>query len=302
MTEFLERNRRGCTLCPRKCNMNRQAGQVGVCGMPTTLHISRVAPHMWEEPVISGTHGSGTIFFTGCNLRCVFCQNRTISQEMNGYPVTEDELSVAMLTLQDQGVHNINLVTPTHYTDTLARVLKSIKSRLHIPVVWNSSGYETPETLKMVEGLVDIYLPDFKYFDPQLAALYSTASDYPAVATAAIQEMYRQVGPVIIGADGLMKKGLLVRHLVLPGHRSDSIAVLHHLASFLDPTAIRVSIMRQYTPDFAMDCPYKNLHRRLTDFEYESVLNTAAELGLDGYRQGKDAADKAFTPDFTPPH
>ena len=287
-----------CRLCPRRCGVDRVSGQIGVCGMPNTLYISRSAPHMWEEPPISGTRGSGTVFFTGCNLRCVFCQNRTISREGVGYPVTEKELTDKILELQDMGVHNVNLVTPTHYTAQLARVLEKIKPRLHIPVVWNSSGYESVDALRLVEGLVDIYLPDFKYLSPELAKAYSAAPDYADVTTEAVKEMYRQVGKFVLDADGIMTRGMILRHLVLPGCRADSMAVLRHMADILPSAHIRVSIMRQYTPDFAMDCPHKNLRRRVTDFEYTSVLDEATRLGLDGYSQGKDAADKVFTPDF----
>ena len=286
-----------CRLCPRNCGVNRREGKVGVCGMPETLYISRCAPHMWEEPPISGTRGSGTVFFSGCNLRCVFCQNRTISREGVGHPVTEDELITKMLGLQEQGVHNVNLVTPTHYTAQLARLLEKLKPRLHIPVVWNSSGYESVEALRMVDGLVDIYLPDFKYMSPELAASYSAAPDYADRATEAVLEMYRQVGKYR-ESNGLAEKGVIIRHLVLPGCRADSMAVLRHIADILPADDIRISVMRQYTPDFATDCPHKNLHRRVTEFEYTSVLDETARLGLEGYSQGKDAASKAFTPDF----
>ena len=286
-----------CRLCPRNCGVNRREGKVGVCGMPETLYISRCAPHMWEEPPISGTRGSGTVFFSGCNLRCVFCQNRTISREGVGHPVTEDELITKMLGLQEQGVHNVNLVTPTHYTAQLARLLEKLKPRLHIPVVWNSSGYESVEALRMVDGLVDIYLPDFKYMSPELAASYSAAPDYADRATEAVLEMYRQVGKYR-ESNGLAEKGVIIRHLVLPGCRADSMAVLRHIADILPADDIRISVMHQYTPDFAMDCPHKNLHRRVTEFEYTSVLDETARLGLEGYSQGKDAASKAFTPDF----
>ena len=286
-----------CNLCPRACGARRGEGEVGVCGMPATLYVSRCAPHYWEEPPISGTRGSGTVFFSGCNLRCVFCQNRSISREGVGRPVSREELVGILLSLQEQGVHNINLVTPTHYASTLARVLEQVKPRLHIPVVWNSSGYETVEALRMVEGLVDIYLPDFKYLSAELAAAYSSAPDYAERATEAVLEMYRQVGPYR-QREGLAEGGVIIRHLVLPGQRRDSMAVLGHIAAILPPQDIRVSVMRQYTPDFAMDCPHKNLHRRVTEFEYASVLEEAARLGLEGFSQGKDAADKAFTPDF----
>ncbi len=287
-----------CLLCPRRCGVDRLAGEAGACGVPAQLIISRAAPHMWEEPAISGKRGSGTIFFAGCNLRCIFCQNRAISHERRGKAVSEDELGEIMLSLQEMGVHNINLVTPTHYADTLARVLTSVKSRLHIPVVWNSSGYELPETLRALEGLVDIYLPDFKYMSSELASRYSSAPDYPERATEAVLEMYRQVGPVRYDGQGMMTRGLVIRHLVLPGHRADSMAVLAQIATILPTRDIRMSIMWQYTPDFAVDSPYKNLHRRVTDFEYESVLAESTRLTLGGYCQGKDAADRAYTPDF----
>ncbi len=289
-----------CTLCPRACAARRDDGELGVCGTPASLTVSRAAPHLWEEPCISGLdgRGSGTIFFAGCNLGCIFCQNRPISHERRGRTITEDQLIATMLDLQARGVHNINLVTPTHYTDTLARVLSAVRPRLHVPVVWNSSGYESPATLSMLDDLVDIYLPDFKYLSPDLAARYSGAPDYPARATEAILEMYRQVGPVTYDGHGIMTRGLMVRHLVLPGHRAESIAVLDHLAALLPIRDVRFSIMRQYTPDFAMDTPYQNLHRRLTNFEYDSVLKHASNLGTVGYCQGKDAADRAYTPDF----
>lgn len=287
-----------CLLCPRQCGVDRGAGEIGVCGMPDSFWVSRCAPHLWEEPPISGRNGSGTVFFTGCNLRCVFCQNRSISREGVGRAITDGELTDSILRLQEQGVHNVNLVTPTHYTERLARLLESIKPRLHIPVVWNSGGYESAETLRRLEGLVDIYLPDFKYLSPELSAAYSAAPDYADRATEAVIEMYRQVG-AYQEREGLAVRGLIVRHLVLPGCRADSIAVLRHLAAVLPVSDIRVSIMRQYTPDFAMeDCPHKSLRRRVTDFEYSSVLDEADRLGLEGFRQGKDAASRVFTPDF----
>ena len=286
-----------CVLCPRKCGVDRTRGERGVCGMPAEFYVSRCAPHLWEEPPISGQRGSGTVFFTGCNLRCIFCQNRTISREGVGHAVTEAELADKILNLQDQGVHNINLVTPTHYTEGLARLLEKLKPRLQIPVVWNSSGYESVEALRLLDGLVDIYLPDFKYVSTELSAAYSAAPDYADRATEAVLEMYRQVGKYR-EENGLTVSGMVIRHLVLPGCRTDSLAVLRHIAAILPPADIRVSIMRQYTPDFAMDCAYKNLRRRLTEFEYTSVLEEAARLGLEGFSQGKDAADKAFTPDF----
>ena len=297
MNPLFENSMTSCALCPRMCGVDRTAGQVGVCGMTDDIRVARIAPHMWEEPPISGSNGSGTVFFTGCSLRCIFCQNRVISREGLGKIYSESELTNAILSLRDQGVHNINFVTPTHYTSVIARILEKIKPTLGIPVVWNCGGYECADTLRMLEGLVDIYLPDFKYMSPELAASYSAAVDYPTRATEAVQEMYRQTG-AYTEEGGLATKGVIVRHLVLPGCRSDSMAVLRHIASIFPPEDIRVSVMRQYTPEFATDAPYKNLHRRVTDFEYTSVLDEANRLGLKGFSQGKDAATKAYTPNF----
>jgi putative pyruvate formate lyase activating enzyme len=286
-----------CCLCPRQCGADRAAGELGVCGTPDTFLVSRIAPHLWEEPPISGKNGSGTVFFTGCNLRCVFCQNRTISREGVGRAMTDGELTDAILRLQEQGVHNINLVTPTHYTARLVRLLEAVKPRLRVPVVWNSGGYESVESLRLLDGLVDIYLPDFKYISSALSSDYSAAPDYADRATEAVTEMYRQTG-AYKEQSSLAVRGLIIRHLVLPGCRTDSIAVMRHLAAILPTESIRVSVMRQYTPDFAADCPYKNLHRRVTDFEYTSVLDEAERLGIIGFSQSKESATKVYTPDF----
>ncbi|MBE6558245.1 MAG: 4Fe-4S cluster-binding domain-containing protein [Ruminococcaceae bacterium] len=287
-----------CHQCPRECRVDRDAKGAGYCGMPNEIYVSRCAPHMWEEPPISGTRGSGTLFFTGCNLRCVFCQNAIISRERKGKAVDEKQLKQMIFSLVDLGVHNINLVTPTHYTDNLVRILEDIKSQLSIPVVWNSSGYESVASLQRLEGLVDVYLPDFKYISRDLSSAYSGAPDYAEVASLALQEMYRQVGDPLFDSHGLITKGLIVRHLVLPGCRRDSIAVVKHLSAILPKDGFKLSLMRQYTPEFAKHTPYKNLHRRVTDFEYSSVVEEALRLGLDGYTQGKDSATVKFTPDF----
>lgn len=286
-----------CRICPRKCGVDRAERQ-GYCQMTDEIYVARCAPHAWEEPPISGERGSGTVFFSGCNLRCVFCQNHVISHDRRGRAVTEDELADMLMALADTGVHNLNLVTPTHYTPQLVRVLERIKPDLHIPVVWNSSGYESPETLSMLDGLVDIYLPDFKYVSSKLSASYSGAPDYAEVASAALATMLRQVGQVQLDADGMMRKGMIVRHLVLPGCRKDSIAVVRRLATLLPVQDFKLSLMRQYTPEFAVGCPYANLHRRVTDFEYRSVVDEAMRLGFDGYTQGRDAATSDYTPRF----
>ncbi len=287
-----------CDGCPRACGVVRGEAGGGYCGMPDLPVISRAAPHLWEEPPISGTRGSGTIFFAGCNLRCVFCQNKVISHGKHGSVVTPEELGDTMLRLADTGVHNINLVTPTHYTRVIAKVLEKVRPKLSIPVVWNSGGYEKADGLAMLDGLVDIYLPDFKFFSPELSAMYAGAKDYAEVATGAFKVMYEQVGKPLLDADGIMQRGLMVRHLVLPGCRKDSLLVLEHLVSFLPKDGFFLSLMRQYTPAFALDTPYENLHRRLTDFEYTSVADKVQALGLNGYFQGKESADVAFTPDF----
>ena len=252
---------------------------------------------MWEEPPISGKNGSGTVFFSGCNLRCVFCQNKAISRSAAGKAYTEDQLISEMLRLQGEGAHNVNLVTPTHYVDSLIPALERVRPMLNVPVVWNSGGYESVETLKRLEGLVDVYLPDLKYFSAELSAKYSSAPDYFEVARDAIKEMHRQVGEVRI-EDGLIKKGVVVRHLVLPSCRKDSIRIVEELSELLPVSEVRLSIMRQFTPDFVDGDKYPELNRRVTSFEYDSVVKRATELGFDGYTQGAEAAVSSYTPDF----
>lgn len=287
-----------CVICPRRCGVDRSGGERGVCGVPSEFTVSRIALHPWEEPPISGTRGSGTVFFAGCNLRCVFCQNRTISREGVGSVISEDDLICRMLTLQEEGAHNINLVTPTHFSQEIAKALSLVRHRLSIPVIYNTSGYERVESLSRLEGLVDAYLPDFKYYASDLSARYSGAADYRQVAQAALMEMYRQVGDFTLDEAGLLRSGILLRHLVLPGNRHDSMAVLDLVAELLPPSRIRVSIMSQYTPEFAMDCPFPELHRRVTRFEYESVVEHALSLGFTGYMQGRDSASAIYTPKF----
>lgn len=267
--------------------------------MPWEIRVARAALHMWEEPQISGKRGSGTIFFCGCNLRCVYCQNRDVSRAVLGQTVSEEELIDVMLRLREAGAHNINLVTPTQYVEAIARVLKKIKPRLEIPVVYNCGGYESVETLRLLDGLVDVYLPDFKYFDSELSLAYSGAADYFSVACEALEEMLRQTGKAVYDDDGMLLRGTVVRHLVLPGCRKDSIEVLRHLAKRFGAEAFSLSLMSQYTPAFAMDTPYENLHRRVTSFEYHAVLDEAIRLGFTGNFQARSSATEAFTPDFT---
>ncbi len=288
-----------CRICPRNCGAKRNTGERGFCGVDDTPRIARAALHAWEEPPISGKRGSGTVFFSGCNLRCVFCQNHAVSHDALGRPVSEEALADVLLQLQDEGAHNINLVTPSHNSHILRRVLTKVKPRLSIPVVWNSSGYESVETLRSLEGLIDVYLPDFKYFSTDLSAQYSAAPDYFPVAMKAVEEMLRQQPTCTFDAEGMLLLGTVVRHLVLPGCREDSIALLRALKERFGTDRFLLSLMCQYTPDFAGDCPHKNLHRKLTTFEYRSVLKEATALGFDGFSQSHAAATSAFTPQFS---
>ena len=287
-----------CELCPRRCGVDRSRGERGVCDSGDLARVARVSLHAFEEPCISGLRGSGTIFFSGCSLGCVFCQNRAISRSPVGEEMDRHALGEAMLSLQEQGAHNINLVTGTHFCDRIAEALSDIKPRLHIPVVYNTSGYERVQSLRMLEGLVDVYLPDFKYASSELAARYSFAPDYPEVAVAAIAEMYRQTGAFVLDGEGMVQKGTMVRLLVLPSHRADAMAVLRLLRDAVPPEKIRLSLMSQYTPEFAADAPDRALHRRVTRFEYESVVEEAVRLGFDGYCQQKSSASASYTPNF----
>lgn len=287
-----------CTQCPRACSADREAGELGYCRAPSGFLVARAARHPFEEPCISGTRGSGTVFFSGCNLRCVFCQNREISHGLLGKSVSPEELEELLLRLRDEGAHNVNLVTPTPYALQLIPVLSRLKKRLGIPIVYNSSGYESVDTLRRLEGLVDVYLPDFKYLDPSLARTYSDAPDYPEVAFAALEEMLRQRGTRRFDGDGLLLEGVMVRHLVLPGQRKDSLALLRALADRFGSDAFLLSLMSQYTPEFASQAPYPELHRRLTTFEYDCVCRVAAALGFSGFSQSRASASAGYTPNF----
>ena len=287
-----------CTQCPRNCGIDRINGTIGYCGAPWDFVVSRASLHQWEEPSLSGTRGSGTVFFSGCNLRCVFCQNRDVSHTLVGKRLSPNELAALMLRLQDAGAHNINLVTPTPYAIQLAEVLQAVKPSLHIPVVYNCGGYESVEALKHLDGLVDVYLPDCKYHSAELATRYSDAPDYFAVATKAIDEMLRQVGKPQLDRDGMIQRGMILRHLVLPSHRSDSEALLSALADLFGTDAFLLSLISQYTPEFAKSCPYPALCRRVTSFEYDRVLTHAQKLGFEGYFQARQSASADYTPNF----
>lgn len=287
-----------CDLCPRECMANRSDGELGYCGVSDTVKVAYYGPHRFEEPVLSGTNGAGAVFFSGCSLRCVYCQNYDLSHSAKGNAVTLSELQNMMLELAEKSVHCIDLVTPTHYADKLVYVLEEVRPKINIPIVWNTGGYEKVQTLKMLDGLVDIYLPDLKYVSPELSKKYSDAENYCETATAALSEMYRQTGKCVIGDDGLMKRGVLIRHMVLPGCRHDSIAVLDRIAKTVPTANVRLSLMSQYTPDFAKNSPHRELHRRITRFEYMTVLHHAEELGFDGFYQDRSSANIMYTPDF----
>ncbi len=286
-----------CELCPHRCGVDRRQAR-GVCGAPETIRVSRVSRHAYEEPCISGSRGSGTVFFSGCVLSCVFCQNQPISRGIIGEDISVRRLSALFLELQEAGVHNVNLVTPTQYTDKICEALAAVKGELRIPVVWNSGGYERPETLRLTRGLVDIYMPDFKYVSRELSLRYSGAADYAERTAEAIAFMYEMLGRAVFDDDDIMRRGVLVRHLVLPACRRDSEAVLRRLAEIVPPSDIVLGLMSQYTPSFYMGGE-KNLRRRVTTFEYESVRKVALELGFEGYMQSPMSATAEFTPKFT---
>lgn len=287
-----------CNLCPRACNRNRANGELGFCGMPEDIYIARAALHMWEEPCISGKEGSGAVFFTGCPLRCVFCQNRKIALGKIGKKISVERLSEIFIELQSQGANNINLVTPTHYNMQIKEALVRAKNRgLTIPIVYNTSSYENVETLKNLEGLIDVYLPDLKYVSSELSQRYSNAPDYFVVASKAIDEMYRQVGECVFDEKGKIKKGVIVRHMILPGHTKDSKAVLDYLVKKYK-NDIYVSIMNQYTPMEDLQ-GYEEINRKVTKREYEKVVNYSLEIGLEnGFIQEGGTAKESFIPDF----
>ncbi len=285
-----------CNLCPRACMVDRSMTR-GVCGVGLQSIIARAAPHHWEEPCISGTRGAGTVFFAGCNLRCIFCQNYEISRDATGTEVDDNTLGDIFLRLADTGVHNLELVTATMFVPQILRVLDHVKHRLHIPVIWNTGGYESIQTLWLLQGYIDIYLPDFKYADPALAQRCSGAADYPEIASAAITEMARQTGKPVFDRDGILQRGTLVRHLVLPGCRHDSLAVSDRLAQLFSPNELLVSVMRQYTPPTALHLP-PPFDRKITTFEYQSVCDRFSKHGFQGYFQDKQSANETYIPPF----
>ncbi len=285
-----------CSLCPRNCRVNRYE-TTGFCKGTDKVKLAYYSLHQWEEPVISGQNGSGTVFFSHCNLQCIFCQNKKISTGGYGKEISNLRLKEIFLELQSKGAHNINLVTPTHYVPQIVSVLQEVKNKeLKIPVVYNTSSYENVKTIEMLEGIVDIYLADLKYFDNNLGCKYSNCRDYFKYASEAIEAMYKQVGKFKIVGD-LMKSGLIVRILVLPGHVDDSKNLIKYLYNRYGDNII-ISIMNQYTPIDVID-DYPNLNRRITDEEYENVVDYACSLGVEmAFIQEGDTQEKSFIPDF----
>lgn len=288
-----------CTLCPRSCGADRAAGQKGYCGVGgTKIKAARAALHMWEEPCISGSQGSGTVFFSGCPLRCVYCQNRDIARAGAGKEITVERLSEIFLELQEKGAANINLVTPTHYTPEIVKAVAEARDGgLTLPIVYNCGGYEKPETLRTLEGIVDIYLTDFKYMDAEAARRYSHAPDYPEIAKEALGEMVRQQPEPVFDEKGMMKKGVIVRHLLLPGHLKNAEAVVKYVYETYG-NRVYLSLMNQYTPLPGME-KWPEINRKVTRREYDRLLDYAVELGVEnGFIQEGGTAEESFIPAF----
>ncbi len=287
-----------CSCCPRHCGIDRN-NTTGFCGVPELPKVAKAFLHMWEEPCISGTNGSGTVFFSGCNLKCVFCQNYEISQEGFGKVITVSRLQEIFLDLIKKGAHNINLVNPSHYTKAIKEAILPLKQqgRINVPIVYNTNGYDSPENLQDMKGIADVYLPDFKYFSEKTAVKYAAAPDYPQVCRNAIIEMHKQVGSPVLDSSGIIQKGLIIRHLILPGHVKDSISILNWVSESL-PGDVYVSLMSQYTPYYnAKNFP--EINRPITRNEYHKAVNHLYKLGLEeGYVQERESSDTQYIPDF----
>ena len=286
-----------CNICPRKCDVDRskQAGACKISG--NTVKVSKIMLHHWEEPCISGTNGSGAIFFSGCNLGCVYCQNKEISHRDGGKDLTPTELGAQMLELQKKGAHNINLVTPTHFAPLIREAIDLVRSELKIPVVYNTSGYESSDEIEKMRGYVDVFLTDVKYFSSDASKKYSRAENYFECASSALDAMLKIAPKCVFDENGIMTSGVILRHLVLPTLRNDSKKILEYVAKAHGTENIILSLMCQYTPDFC-DENHKEIKRKVTTFEYQSVLDYALELGFGGYMQEPSSANKAYTPDF----
>lgn len=288
-----------CNLCPRKCNADRDHGKKGICGVDSRIHVARAALHFWEEPCISGTSGSGTVFFSGCALRCVYCQNDQIASAEIGKEVSLWRLSEIFLELQAQGAANINLVTPSHYAPQIKKAVEDArKEGLFLPIVYNCSGYERVETLKLLEGIVDIYLTDFKYINVETAARYSKAPDYPSVVKEALAEMVRQTKEAAFAEDGMMKSGVIVRHLLLPGHVREAKAVVKYVYETYGDQ-VYLSLMNQYTPFERIRAEYPEICRKVTKREYGKLLDYVMELDVErAFFQEGETAEESFIPAF----
>ena len=284
-------------LCPRKCGTDRTTGR-GFCGAGNKAVVARASLHRWEEPCISYKNGAGTVFFSGCNLHCCFCQNNSISNKLFGKEISDRELADIFLSLQDQGADNIDLVTPTHFVPNIINALDMVKHKLMIPVVYNCGGYELTETIERLKGYIDIYLPDIKFFSPEISAKYSHAADYFEIAAKAVLAMAVQTGALTYNDEGGLVRGTIIRHLVLPSHRHDSMKIMEWIANNDLRDKVLVSIMNQYIPfDFIPD-DFVELKRRVTKMEYNSTVDYAAGLGIKGFTQQKSAASEEYVPDF----
>lgn len=287
-----------CMLCPRECKINRNNMEVGLCGETNKIRVARISLHHYEEPPISGTKGSGTIFFSGCNMKCIFCQNYEISTKNFGEVITVTNLANKMLELQQKGAHNINLVTPTHFSILIIKALKQAKQKgLKIPIIYNTSGYEKIETLKLFDGLIDIYMPDLKYFDDFLAMRYSKAPNYFEITTNALNEMYKQVGRPKFDKKGIMQKGIIVRHLLLPGQINDSKEIIKYLYEVYKDN-IFISIMNQYTPTKQVK-NINELNKKVSKKEYNDLIDYACKLNItNAFIQDDETAKESFIPKF----
>lgn len=286
-----------CQLCPRTCKVNRTVS-TGFCSCTNEVKAARAALHLWEEPCISGTQGSGTVFFSGCTLKCCFCQNSQISCENLGKTLSVSQLSEIFLKLQEEGAHNLNLVTPTQYLPFIIEALDNIKKLLSIPVIYNCGGYERPEVISLLKDYVDIYMPDLKYYDASLSFSYSKAKDYFSFASKAIQKMIEQTGVPTFNKEGILQKGVLIRHLVLPGCKEDSMKLLEWLNETLPRNSFLLSLLSQYTPVYKA-AKHPKINRRVTTYEYNKVLDKAISLGLtQGFMQERSSASSAYTPSF----
>ncbi len=286
-----------CRLCPRQCNINRYKSK-GFCGTDAEILCAKASLHQWEEPCISYRNGAGTVFFSGCNLHCCYCQNNRISNELFGKKLSIAELSDIFLSLQDKGADNIELITPTHFVPSIIKALDHIKHKLEIPVIYNSGGYELTETIDSLNGYIDIYIPDIKYFSSELSARYSNAPDYFKYTSSAVLSMIKQVGKPVYNEHGGLIKGVIIRHMVLPSHRHDSMKIIEWIAENIQFDSVLVSIMNQYTPFDFTDKKFSEIKRRVTKMEYNSIVKHALNLGINGFTQQSSSSSEKYVPDF----